>query len=149
MVQPKYLPAQKEQLLKGYPVINSRADTKASRFFSLIEKIDEHGISLIKIGRHFQRSAIQNLDKIWSKRLSAQEITWSTNNTSDYLHLLNVPIEANTLKLEDNYSCVYSLTSTEVPYVTHIPLENKQRNPNFIVVGGLSGVEGKAQWLMA
>ena len=57
--------------------------------------------------------------------------------------MLNVPIEANTLKLVDSYSCVYSLTSTEVPYVTYIPLENKQRNPNFIVVDGLSGVGGK------
>jgi len=27
--------------------------------------------------------------------------------------------------------------------VTYIPLENKQRNPNFIVVDGLSGVGGK------
>ena len=27
--------------------------------------------------------------------------------------------------------------------MTHIPLENQQRNPNFIVLGGMSGVSGK------
>ena len=47
------------------------------------------------------------------------------------------------VELVDSYSCIYSLTSTEVPYVTHIPLETKQRNPNFMVVDGLSGVGGK------
>jgi len=44
----------------------------------------------------------------------------------------------------DSYSCVYSLTKTEVPYVTPIPMPNSEvANPNFVVLGGMSGVGAK------
>lgn len=62
-----YTPKQKEQLFNGYPVINSMAGTRQGSFFSMIEKIDKQGIPLIKIGGHFQRSPIKDLDKIWTK----------------------------------------------------------------------------------
>ncbi len=138
-----YSGEQKNQLFNAYPVINSKAGTRDGSFFSMIERIDADGLPLIKIGGHFQRSAIKDLDKIWTLPLEPKEIEWSKQNTLDYFELLNLPISDATLQLVDGYSCVYSLTSTEVPYITNIPLENKKRNPNFIVLGGLSGVGGK------
>jgi len=95
----------------------------------MIERIEEDGIPLIKIGGHFQRSEIKDLDKVWTLPLEPKEITWSKQNTLDYFELLNLPISDATLQLVDGYSCVYSLTSTEVPYITNL--------------GGLSGVGGK------
>lgn len=43
----------------------------------------------------------------------------------------------------DGYSCVYSLTASEVPFVTNILDEEKRPDPNFIVLGGMSGVGAK------
>ena len=127
-----YSKEQKQQLFNAYPVINSKAGTRDGSFFSMIERIEEDGIPLIKIGGHFQRSEIKDLDKVWALPLEQKEITWSKQNTLDYFELLNLPISDATLQLIDGYSCVYSLTSTEVPYITNIPLENKKRNPNSV-----------------
>ncbi len=138
-----YTEAQRQQLIDAYPVINSTAGTRDGSFFSMIEYRDEQGNPLIKIGGHFQRSDIQDLDQVWKKELSEKEINWGKQNTLKYLRLLQLPIEPSELEYTAGYSCVYSLTKTEVPYVTPLPLANQQPNPNLLMLGGMSGVGAK------
>ncbi|MBX2814425.1 MAG: FAD-binding oxidoreductase [Saprospiraceae bacterium] len=133
----------KEKIFQYYPVINSAEGTRSGSFFSMIEHVDQSGNPVIKIGGHFQRSSIEDLDKVWHKDLSAAEISWSIQNTSDYFELLNIPLDTSHLELVDQYSCVYSLTKSEVPFVTPIPDASGAPNRDFIVLGGMSGVGAK------
>lgn len=133
---------QKEILKNAYPVINSSTGTRKGSFFSMIENyVDDKPI--IKIGGHFQRSIIENLDEVWEKELTSNEIEWSKKSTMRYFKLLKLPINSEDLELVDGYSCVYSLTKTEVPYITPLPNKSSKPNLNFIVLGGMSGVGAK------
>ena len=132
-----------DRLHSFYPVINSAKGTRDGSFFSMIEYLDENNHPIIKIGGHFQRSDIDDLDAIWEKELTQSEITWSLNNTADYFALLNVPVTVNDIEFIDGYSCVYSLTETEVPFVTPIIGSDEKPNYNAIVLGGMSGVGAK------
>jgi hypothetical protein len=109
----------------------------------MVEYFDADSIPVIKIGGHFQRTPIDQLDDIWKKELSASEIDWSFSSTSAYFKLLNLPIDREHIEYIKGYSCVYSLTETEVPFVT--PILDKDNSPNerFIVLGGMSGVGAK------
>ena len=60
-----------------------------------------------------------------------------------HLDLLDVGFTRAHLLLDSGYSCVYSLTESEVPYVTHALAPDGNRDPNLIVVGGMSGVGAK------
>ena len=126
-----------------YPVINSAQGTRDGSFFSMIEYYDQNNHPIIKIGGHFQRSTIDDLDKVWEKSLSKEEIQWSLNSTSNYMDLLDLPIKKNDLQLVDGYSCVYSLTQSEVPLVTPIKTNTGEPNHDFIVMGGMSGEGAK------
>ena len=134
---------EKEKLKSFYPVINSSKGTRDGSFFSMIEYFDEKDIPVIKIGGHFQRTDINNLDSVWSKELAKSEIEWSLNNTSDYLKLLNLPVTKDEIEFMGGYSCVYSLTKNEVPLVTPILNEDGTPNEKFVVLGGMSGVGAK------
>lgn len=136
-------PEQKQKLQQFYPVINSSKGTRAGSFFSMIEYYDSDGIPVIKIGGHFQRSAIEDLDQVWQKDLSKEELDWSLQSTAGYLRMLQLPIEMKDLNLVDGYSCVYSLTKTEVPLVSNLIASNGTSDPNFVVLGGMSGVGAK------
>jgi len=133
----------KEKLQSYYPVINSSKGTRAGSFFSMIEYYDYNKHPVIKVGGHFQRSAIDDLDQVWRKQLTAEEIEWSQNSTAAYFKLLNIPVTLNDLELVKGYSCVYSLTENEVPFITPIPNEDNSPNNNCIVMGGMSGVGAK------
>ncbi len=134
---------EKEKIQSFYPVINSSKGTRDGSFFSMIEYFNNDGSPVIKIGGHFQRTEIGNLDSIWEKSLTESEIDWSITNTSDYLKLLNLPISKDEVEYIKGYSCVYSLTETEVPYVAPILNEGNSPNERFIVLGGMSGVGAK------
>ena len=141
-----YLKLTEEQRMKlnsFYPVINSSTGTRDGSFFSMLEGTKPNGSPLIKIGGHFQRSAIQDLDEVWKKELSPQEIEWSLSSTSRYMDLLRLPVGLENLEFIKGYSCVYSLTSTEVPYVTPLHTIEGDMDPNFIIMGGMSGVGAK------
>ncbi|MEP0265381.1 FAD-dependent oxidoreductase [Dokdonia sp.] len=134
--------AQKEVIKNSYPVINSSTGTRGGSFFSMIENyVDDKPI--IKIGGHFQRSKINNLDDVWNEKLTPDEIEWSKTSTLRYFTLLQLPLEIKDLELIDGYSCVYSLTESEVPYVTTLYKDNFEPDMNFIVLAGMSGVGGK------
>lgn len=132
-------PSQKQKIREFYPV----ADFTSDLMYSMIEKMDDDDIPIIKIGGHLIREEIQNLNQVWDKELTSEEKKWGINTTLNYLQQLNIPVQRNDLKFVDGYSCVYSLTETEVPLVTYILDENNQPDPNFIVLGGMSGVGAK------
>ena len=107
--------AEKGKLQQYYPVINSSTGTRDGSFFSMLEGQDEQGGPIIKIGGHFQRSDISDLDKVWEIPLTEEEIAWGKNGTKRYFNLLDLPLEMEDLSYKSGYSCVYSLTETEVP----------------------------------
>jgi len=131
---------QKKRLHEYYPIIN---DFDPDMFYSMIEKYDEDGAPILKIGGHFLRTDVKNLDEVWQKDLTQNEIEWSKNNTLTYFNVLNMSIDATALKFYKGYSCVYSLTETGIPYVTNLVNDNNETDPNFVVVGGMSGIGAK------
>jgi glycine/D-amino acid oxidase-like deaminating enzyme len=130
---------QKKKLKEFYPVANLNSEI----FYSMIEKFDEEDSPLLKIGGHFLRTEIEDLDAVWAKELTSQEIQWSKENTAHYLSLLNLPLELSDLEFIRGYSCVYSLTSSEIPYVTNIIENGTIVDSSFVLIGGMSGVGAK------
>ena len=134
---------EQRQLRDGYPVINSSKGTRMGSFFSMIEYYDENDTPVIKIGGHFQRSPIDDLDAVWNRKLTEDEKHWSFDNTLNYLQLLDLPIESEDIIFDHGYSCVYSLTENEIPLITPIRKENNEPDSSFVVMGGMSGVGAK------
>jgi len=130
---------QKKKLQEFYPVANLNSEI----FYSMIEKYDEDGIPLLKVGGHFLRTDIDDLNAVWAKELTSKEIQWSKENTAAYFALLNLPIGITDLEFSSGYSCVYSLTTSEVPYVTNVIKNDSEVESNFVLVGGMSGIGAK------
>lgn len=134
-----YSAKQKEKIIKFFPLI----DVGPSYHFSMIEKMDEHGIPLIKSGGHFQRSAIEDLDTVWQKEVTQEEITWTKEHLLAYFKFINIPLRSDELIYDHGYSCVYSVTENEVPLLDYLPDHEGNPDPNFVMVGGMSGVGAK------
>ena len=130
---------QKDRLVSSYPV----AYLNSEIFYSMIEKYDNDQSPLLKVGGHFLRTDIKDLNEEWKKDLTAQEILWSKENTADYLNKLNLPIELSDLEYDRGYSCVYSLTESEIPYVSQAVNNYKEVDSSFVLIGGMSGVGAK------
>jgi len=130
---------QKKKLKESYPV----AYLNSEIFYSMIEEYDEKDSPLLKVGGHFLRTDIEDLDKVWSMDLTTQEIKWSKENTADYLVKLDLPIKLSNLEYVRGYSCVYSLTQSEIPYVTHALKNETEIDSSFVLIGGMSGVGAK------
>lgn len=130
---------QQNRLREFYPV----AYLNSEIFYSMIEKHDHQGMPIIKVGGHFLRTNIDDLNSVWQKKLSSQEIEWSKENTINYLGSLNLPITRNDLEFYRGYSCVYSLTESETPYVTNI-VHDSAVDPSFVLAGGMSGIGAKS-----
>ena len=130
---------QKNRLVSSYPV----AYLNTEIFYSMIEKFDSDQRPLLKVGGHFLRTEIKDLDKVWTMQLTEQEIQWSKENTADYLAKLDVPITFSDLEFDRGYSCVYSLTESETPYVTHALKNGTEIDSSFVLVGGMSGIGAK------
>ena len=58
---------QKNKLKESYPV----AYLNSEIFYSMIEKYDEKESPFLKIGGHFLRTDIKNLDEVWAMELTA------------------------------------------------------------------------------
>jgi glycine/D-amino acid oxidase-like deaminating enzyme len=130
---------QQDRLNASYPV----AYLNSEIFYSMIEKHDENNRPLLKIGGHFLRTEIEDLDAVWKKELTADEILWSKKYTADYLNKLNLSIELSDLEYDKGYSCVYSLTESEIPYVCYIIDNKKEVDSSFVLIGGMSGIGAK------
>lgn len=130
---------QKNRFITSYPV----AYLNSEIFYSMIEKFDNDQRPLLKVGGHFLRTEIKDLDEVWSIKLTEQEIQWSKENTVDYMQKLDLPIIASDLEFVKGYSCVYSLTESEIPFVSNA-IENKVNiDSSFVLVGGMSGIGAK------
>ena len=132
-------PQDKNKLTASYPV----AYLNSQIFYSMIEKFDEEDRPLLKIGGHFLRTDITDLNAVWEMELTEQEILWSKENTADYMVKLNLPLTASDLEFVKGYSCVYSLTESEVPYVSHVIKTDEEIDTSFVLVGGMSGIGAK------
>tara|TARA_R110001583_G_scaffold7591_1_gene37533 strand:- start:153 stop:1511 length:1359 start_codon:yes stop_codon:yes gene_type:complete len=130
---------QKNRLISSYPV----AYLNSEIFYSMIEKFDSDQRPLLKVGGHFLRTEIKELDEVWAMQLTEQEIQWSKENTADYLDKLDLPIKSSDLEFDKGYSCVYSLTESEIPYVTHGFKNITDIDSSFVLVGGMSGIGAK------
>lgn len=130
---------QKKRLVSSYPV----AYLNSEIFYSMIEKFDNDQSPLLKVGGHFLRTEIKDLDEVWAVQLTEQEIQWSKENTADYLAKLGLPIKFSDLEFDQGYSCVYSLTESEIPYVTHALKNRTEIDSSFVLVGGMSGIGAK------
>lgn len=131
--------SQKQALLDAYPAIYFTSELS----FAMVEKIDTDGLPIIKIGGHFCRSQIENMDTVWQQPLAENEIQWAKENTLQHLNDCKIPLKDEDLIFYRGYSCVYSLTSSEIPLVTNCLDENNQPDANFVVMGGMSGVGAK------
>ena len=129
---------QQNRIHEFYPV----AYLNSEIFYSMIEKQDDQGMPIIKAGGHFLRTDIEDLNTVWQRELSPQEIEWSKENTINYLGSLNLPITKTDLEFYSGYSCVYSLTESETPYVTKV-IHDSELDSNFVLVGGMSGIGAK------
>ncbi len=112
-------------------------------FYTMIENFDENGVPLIKAGGHMLRTDIADLDSIWQKELTEEEINWSRRRLAEYLRMLDIPVEAGRLEFRSGYSCVYSLTGSEIPYVTPRIDDSGNIDTSFLLVGGMSGIGAK------
>ncbi len=130
---------QKKRLVSSYPV----AYLNSEIFYSMIEKFDSHQRPLLKVGGHFLRTEIKDLDAVWALQLTEQEIQWSKENTADYLAKLDLPIRFSDLEFAKGYSCVYSLTESETPYVSHGLKNGTAIDSSFLLIGGMSGIGAK------
>ena len=130
---------EKKKLNDSYPVL----DHDEELFYSMFENTDEAGVPILKVGGHYLRSAIDDLNEAWKIEVSPEEINWSKKHTSAYLSMLNLPVRNEDLEYVKGYSCVYSLTESEVPYVTHRVNNQQEVDSSFVLVGGMSGVGAK------
>ncbi len=130
--------AGQKRILEHYPV----ADLDKDLFYSMIEK-HESGVPVFKVGGHFLRSPITSLDSVWTLPLSNDEIRWARERTLGYWEILGVQLDGDSLEYHSGYSCVYSLTESEVPLVTPAIDHNGKVDDGLVVIGGLSGVGAK------
>lgn len=122
-----------------YPVL----DFNPEFFYSMIETYDEHNIPVLKVGGHLLRKYIDDLSTVWKKELSSEEIEWSRTQAMNYLMALNLPLKFADLEFFKGYSCVYSISKSEIPYVTNLIHEGAKVDPDAILVGGMSGIGAK------
>ena len=128
---------QMSRLRSSFPLISSTAGTRVDSHFAMLEGLSKEGWPIIKIGGHFQRTPIENLNTIWQIPLSEHEIGWGKKHVLNYMKTLRLPLDKAVFV--KGYSCVYSLTESEIPYVTTIDsLDN-----SLVVIGGMSGVGAK------
>jgi glycine/D-amino acid oxidase-like deaminating enzyme len=126
----------KKKLADSYPV--ARMDEFI--YYSMIEKYAS-GIPVIKVGGHLRRHKTDLLDEGWGAPVPQEEINWAKQCTLEYLAMIGITLSPEDLYFTNSYACVYSMTHSEVPFVT--PVSNDQNMPSGVVIAGLSGVGAK------
>jgi len=134
-----YTPQQKTMLFDAFPLF----DQAQPMLFAMIDKMDTDGQPIFKIGGHQLRHSITNPDSGWQQRVSKDEITWGADSLFNYLNMLNIPIIKEDILFHDEYTCMYSVTASEIPYVTNILMPNGKTDTSLVVIGGMSGIGAK------
>ena len=119
------------------------AEMDSEIFYAMLDNYDEEGIPIIKAGGHFLRTDVPDLNKAWGMPVSVTEQEWAKSHLLKYLALLGFPCSSTDLDYYKGYSCVYSLSASEIPYVTRLPRDQGSTDPNVVVIAGLSGVGAK------
>jgi len=136
----QYKDAQQQRIFDSQPLFSQIGQ----QFFSMIDSTVEDGVPVIKVGLHYARTKVKDLDEVWHQPLNEDEIKKTKTLLFEYLQFLNVPLENNDLVYCNGQVCVYSETSNNIPYTTNlINLETKKVDPNAVVIGGMSGIGAK------
>jgi glycine/D-amino acid oxidase-like deaminating enzyme len=132
-------PKQQSKVMNSFPMIDMNEDF----IFSMIENWDTDGTPVIKTGGHLRREPIEDLDNVWGKKLSKGEIDWAHRVTLHYFKMLNIPVKHDHLVFKNGYSCVYSMTDSEIPIVSEVLATNNSKIAGLVVMGGMSGIGAK------
>jgi len=134
-----YAEKKKTRLRDMFPVF----DLRGKQLYAMIENTDTDGLPVFKAGGHRMYNALTNVDEAWKTSPTKEEIEWTQNEWFNYLKMNNLPIEKEDIEYVEGRSCVYSLTETSVPIVSHFPIKAHQSDTQSVVVGGMSGIGAK------
>ncbi len=129
----------KKVLKKAHPIF----DQNGKMYFSMIEKMDKKGSPIFKVGGHYLRGNVPNLDSVWQERPRKKTKKWNRKHFKKYMEMLEIPIRKRDIKLVEINTCVYSVSKTEIPYVTNLVTKDNQIINNIVFVGGMSGIGAK------
>lgn len=127
----------KAKFTSGFPV--AKFDDQV--FYAMIEKYDQDGSPIIKVGGHNRRFELKEI--AWNERMPESEIAWCRDHLLSYLTKLGLAFAKEDWDCLDTYSCIYTLSNNEVPYVTNLLHQNRSIDPNVVVIAGLSGIGAK------
>ncbi len=112
-------------------------------YFSMIEKIEKSGSPVFKVGGHMMRRNIIDLDSIWEEKPRKKEVKWAKKQFRKHLEMLEIYIKKKDIEYVEGYNCVYAVSNTKIPFVTHIFDQDGVLDKDIIVVSGMSGVGAK------
>lgn len=130
---------QKKTLKKAHPVF----DQNDEMFFSMIDKIGKDGIPIFKVGGHQIRRNIPNLNRVWQQVPLKKEIKWARKSFKKYLEMLEIFVTKKDIEYVEGYNCVYAVSPTKIPYVTHLLTKEDIIDKGIVVIGGMSGTGAK------
>jgi len=134
-----YTEKEKTRLQDMFPVF----DLRGKQLYAMIEKTDTDGLPVFKVGGHRMYNTLTSVDEAWKIPPTEEEIEWTQNEWFNYLKINNLPIKKENIEYVEGRSCVYSLTATSVPLVSHFPIKELQSDIQSIVIGGMSGIGAK------
>ena len=108
----------------------------------MIEKWED-GQPIFKAGLHKMRHNVVDVDKAWNLEPRKKEIKWLKKKFRKYFDMLEIYLKKKDIELTRHCNCLYSVTRTEVPLVTHIYNRHGSVDNNIVVIGGMSGVGAK------
>lgn len=132
-----------KQAIKGIFEAHPMFSQIGKEYFSMVERIAEDGSPILKAGGHQSRKDIEDLDKVWNLPAPKKELKWIKRKLRQHLQSLDITIKKRELELVDAYNCVYSVTPTNIPIVTHPKNASGYVDKNIIVIGGMSGIGAK------
>lgn len=112
-------------------------------YYSMIEKWEEDGVPIFKAGGHKIRRNIIDMDTVWDIVPPKKELKWIFKQFKKYFEMLEIYLKKEDIEFVGTQNCVYSMTRTEVPLVTHIFNRYGMLDKNIVVIGGMSGVGAK------
>ena len=131
--------AERKNILNAFPMF----DQIGEQFFGMIEAFDKHGSPTFKVGGHKIRRNIIDIDKVWKEKPRKKETKWAKKHFRKYLEMLEIYIDKKDIEYVESYNCIYSVTKSEIPFVTNVLDNNNAIDKRMVVVGGMSGVGAK------
>ncbi|MFK7946549.1 MAG: NAD(P)/FAD-dependent oxidoreductase, partial [Saprospiraceae bacterium] len=108
--------AECKNILNAFPMF----DQIGKQFFGMIEEFDKKRNPIFKIGGHKIRRNIIDIDKVWREKPPKKEIKWAKKHFRKYLEMLEIYIDKKDIELVNSYNCIYSMSKSEIPFVTNV-----------------------------